>query len=666
MAAYTTLDYLPDLTTSQMSRATTLTFSKYVPPTDYKNLPTDWDNSARYSTSRDYAILYDDFKFTAKEGATYDMFSSSYFDPFLIQVYDSQGNVIATDEDWLYGSYGTDYIWDFVAPYSGTFYVSAGWHQGNYDKYVSISIYEDVDTIVGADKIAPTAIITISDINLTTGETGRVTIAFSEIVTGFSLSDLSVAGGKLSNLTTSDNKTWTATLTPTANTSSNQAAIFIAANSYTDLVGNANILASSSEFSVNTLIPVAPIKTFLTAGYTTSIADSAKVFGSSGSNDSLIIKNTALGSSVNSNVEQIQFEGAISDYQFAVQGTQLLVYKDANLLVNMGIQTDTDGTVITFSDVSTTATLTGLNQAKLGQASVPTTKSGLSKFDVEGVKNSDSWNKTISLKPTAYDEPFASANVSDSMNLDWVNKTGFNPYDSIGLIKTTSGYGTGTLISPVHLLTNAHVVLDDGNLVDSVAFYSGQNGVFNTYSVGVDGVYVSAQNNIDDPLYNSSKVWPDNDLAVIRLDTPIGNDLGYLALYSSAEDELNGESVFWAGYPQENISQDNPTTLSGDLYMWQAFGTIEDYSNKAYFNNDAKPIYGGDGFLVLNKSLNGSAGASGSPLMLQRDNGFYIAGVYSGGYGASQADEIPVAANIDADSYAWIKAIVNNDGYFLV
>jgi len=661
MAAYTTLDYLPDLTRSKISTAINLVFTSYT-----STYGAGWDNSAFYSTSRNYALLYDTFSFTAKEGATYDIFSRSYFDPFLIEVYDSYGNAIATDKDWLYGSYGTDYIWDFVAPYSGTYYVSAGWDQGNYDKYVSISIYEDVDTIVDADKIAPTVIITLSDTNLTTGETGRVTIAFSEIVTGFSLSDLSVASGTLSNLTTSDNKTWTATLTPTANTSSNQAAIFIAANSYTDLVGNANILASSSEFSVNTLIPVAPIKTFLTAGYTTSIADSAKVFGSSGSNDSLIIKNTALGSSVNSNVEQIQFEGAISDYQFAVQGTQLLVYKDANLLVNMGIQTDTDGTVITFSDVSTTAMLTGLNQAKLGQGSIPMVMSALSKSDVEGVNNSDSWHEAISLKPAAFDEPFASTNVSDYMNLDWVNDTGFNPYDSIGLIETSSGYGTGTLISPVHLLTNAHVVLDNGNLVDSVTFSLGQNGVFNAYSVGVDGVYVSAQNNIDDPLYDSSNVWPDNDLAVIRLDTPIGNNLGYLPLYSSAEDELNGESVFWAGYPQENISQDNPTTLSDDLYMWQAFGKIEDYSNYGNFNYNDQPIYGGDGFLVLNESLNGSPGSSGSPLMLQSDNGFYIAGVYSGGYGASQDDKIPVAANIDADSYAWIKAIVENDGYFLV
>jgi hypothetical protein len=43
-----------------------------------------------------------------------------------------------------------------------------------------------------------------------------VTITFSEAVTGFSLSDLSVANGTLSNLASSDGgKTWTATFTPT-------------------------------------------------------------------------------------------------------------------------------------------------------------------------------------------------------------------------------------------------------------------------------------------------------------------------------------------------------------------------------------------------------------------------------------------------------------------
>lgn len=144
MTAYQTIDYLPDLTNAEMSGARTLTFSHYVPAT---SLATKWDNSATYYTSQQYALLASTFKWTGREGATYDISSSSYFDPYLIQVYDALGNVVAVDGNGI-DPYGTDYVWGFVAPYTGTYYVSAGWNQGSAssNRFVSLSIYEDVDT----------------------------------------------------------------------------------------------------------------------------------------------------------------------------------------------------------------------------------------------------------------------------------------------------------------------------------------------------------------------------------------------------------------------------------------------------------------------------------------------------------------------------------------
>ncbi len=112
---------------------------------------------------------------------------------------------------------------------------------------------------------------------------------------------------------------------------------------------------------------------FLKNNILSTVTQTNNVFGSSGSNDSLIIKNTALGTSINSNVEKIQFEGTIADYKFAVQGTQLLVYTAGQLLANIGIQTDSNGTALTFSDLSTTATLTGLGIATLGKTSLSAT-----------------------------------------------------------------------------------------------------------------------------------------------------------------------------------------------------------------------------------------------------------------------------------------------------
>ena len=143
------LDYLPDLTAPQMQSARHLTFTSY--PTTV-----NWDNLASAYGSDDYALLHSIYNFNAVAGATYDIFSLSYFDPFLLRLYDGQGNtIVANDEgdDGTYvnlsdgGFYSQDVLWDWVAPYSGTYYVDASWNQGSYFDFYSISVYEDVDTV---------------------------------------------------------------------------------------------------------------------------------------------------------------------------------------------------------------------------------------------------------------------------------------------------------------------------------------------------------------------------------------------------------------------------------------------------------------------------------------------------------------------------------------
>src|SRR5439155_951892 len=68
------------------------------------------------------------------------------------------------------------------------------------------------------DTKRPTATIVVADSALQAGETSLVTITFSEAVSGFDNSDLSVANGTLTGVASTDGGvTWTATLTPTAN-----------------------------------------------------------------------------------------------------------------------------------------------------------------------------------------------------------------------------------------------------------------------------------------------------------------------------------------------------------------------------------------------------------------------------------------------------------------
>ncbi|MCW8171621.1 hypothetical protein D8B22_21640, partial [Verminephrobacter aporrectodeae subsp. tuberculatae] len=92
------------------------------------------------------------------------------------------------------------------------------------------------------DNTVPTATITLSDNRLAIGETLGVTVQFSERVSGFDRSDLTVGNGTLSDFSSSDEgRTWTATLTPTA-TGVEGTEFHITLNAATanvrDLVGN--------------------------------------------------------------------------------------------------------------------------------------------------------------------------------------------------------------------------------------------------------------------------------------------------------------------------------------------------------------------------------------------------------------------------------------------
>ncbi|WP_227234066.1 Ig-like domain-containing protein [Pseudomonas sp. IAC-BECa141] len=110
------------------------------------------------------------------------------------------------------------------------------------------------------DSERPTATVVIANPNLGVGQTSQVTITFNEAVSGFDLSDLSVANGTLSNLSSSDGgKTWTATLTPNANVNSTSNAISLNTAGVSDLSGNSGSgVSSSGNYVINTVPPVTP------------------------------------------------------------------------------------------------------------------------------------------------------------------------------------------------------------------------------------------------------------------------------------------------------------------------------------------------------------------------------------------------------------------------
>ena len=111
------------------------------------------------------------------------------------------------------------------------------------------------------DTTRPTATIVVADNRLGIGETTTVTITFTEAVSGFDLSDLSVANGTLSNLLSSDGgKTWTATLTPTANINDTTNLILLDSSNVADAAGNAGAgIAISNNYALDASRPTATI-----------------------------------------------------------------------------------------------------------------------------------------------------------------------------------------------------------------------------------------------------------------------------------------------------------------------------------------------------------------------------------------------------------------------
>lgn len=150
MATYETLDNYPDLTAEQMAGAVMLSLSPY----ESTSVALEWDNNVIVvrGTHGNFGDIPDAlYRFSAIEGATYDIFVNSFGDP-VVFLYDGQGNAILDNNESDDGSSSAigqpDVIWNWVAPYTGAYYISPGWQFNETDpfSFYSLSIYEDIDT----------------------------------------------------------------------------------------------------------------------------------------------------------------------------------------------------------------------------------------------------------------------------------------------------------------------------------------------------------------------------------------------------------------------------------------------------------------------------------------------------------------------------------------
>jgi hypothetical protein len=113
------------------------------------------------------------------------------------------------------------------------------------------------------DTVAPSVSITMSDYDLTVGETATVTFTFSEAITGFIVGDVTAPNGTLSDFTVTGNPlVYTATFTPTPDIEDNTNIIVIEQGTYQDTAGNLGLRGESLNYTIDTLLVVLPTVTY--------------------------------------------------------------------------------------------------------------------------------------------------------------------------------------------------------------------------------------------------------------------------------------------------------------------------------------------------------------------------------------------------------------------
>lgn len=167
---YKTIDIIPDLQPIMMVNAQKISFVPYKGAAASNT--EGWDIEAVFTTSVRNASPT--LSWTATEGMNYDLFSFSDGDPSMLIIYDEQGNALAAGEKDTVKD--AAFLSDFVAPYSGTFYVWAGWNQSG-ATLAGVGIYGDKES-VPAPGIAPYVL------NGGTGDDAMVATAFKENING--------------------------------------------------------------------------------------------------------------------------------------------------------------------------------------------------------------------------------------------------------------------------------------------------------------------------------------------------------------------------------------------------------------------------------------------------------------------------------------------------
>lgn len=416
------------------------------------------------------------------------------------------------------------------------------------------------------DTARPSATIVVTDDALKIGETTEVTITFSEAVLGFTLDDLTASNGSLTALTTSDNITWVATLTPSADVTASSSVITLDNTGVVNAAGNAGTGTSTSNaYTIDTAAPaVSSVSVPSSATY--GVGDSL-VFTVNFSEDVTVSGTPRIALTIGSSIYY-------ADYVFGT-GTSALQFSaivqagwnDANgitvgaLSLNGGTINDLAGNnaLLTLNSVGSTAAVL-VDGVAPDAPSAPSLQSASD----SGYSNSD--GITSDATPTVT----GTAEVGATVSL----------YDGTTLLGSTTADGSGNWSITSSVLADASY-----NLVAKARDAAGNESVVSSALVlTIDTTAPSLNAAGSTPADNATGASVSNDI-VLRFSEPLhaaSSDPSRVYLKSTATDALVPATVTINADGALVINPaDNLAYATGYYVTWDAGALLELAGNAA-------------------------------------------------------------------------------------
>ncbi|WP_224981934.1 Ig-like domain-containing protein [Geomonas agri] len=208
------------------------------------------------------------------------------------------------------------------------------------------------------DATPPTVTITAGQNSLKVGETTTLTFTFSEDVGAtFTVGDISVESGSLSDFNKVDATHYTATYTPAANTEDAAMRVSVAAGTFSDLSSNASTVEATKDLAVDTKAPSATISlNAVTSDNVLNISEAGGTVAITGS----VGGDVQTGDTVTITVDGTAYTGTVdasNTFSINMPGSKLTA--DADLTVDASVTT-TDAAGNSTTATSTKAYTTDL------------------------------------------------------------------------------------------------------------------------------------------------------------------------------------------------------------------------------------------------------------------------------------------------------------------